>query len=496
MTPSNPEKPARHSWFAWVLLLLGLGLTAAGYWKVSRFQSDTEPFAVLLIGILVSVVLFALAQRHAKTRAAANVLRSEIKTAEQSLQKAQTELALALDQQKAADQRLKELQHELIRLREERARTSKLESVGWVAGSIAHDFNNVLTGIMGSVSLLREERGLSPAVTEKLQALELAGLRAHELTRKLLALNQGGAPLKQPIDLPDLVRPVVEEALRGTSLHAEFAFAENLPRVSIDPGQITQALHHILNNAREAMPNGGGLRISTRLERPASGNEQNLPERPLVALDIQDHGHGISSQLLPRIFDPSFTTKQAANGLGLPTARAILRRHEGFITAKSEPGKGTTFTLLFPLLAEKPVEPQAEDAPLTGKGRVLAMDDEAAIRGLLAVLLEHVGYEVTTVADGTEALREYGKALQEKRPYGAVILDLFVPRGMGGKEALRQLRALDPNVKTIISSGDSNDPAVLDYEAHGFTGRVEKPYRLRELAAVLNSAMHDGEHHS
>ena len=483
MSSAHAQPPHPRPWFAWFLLLVTLGVTLAVCLKLSRYGGNVSPAMLLAGGVIVSITFFTLASRIGR-------LRAEAEDCRHSLAENQAELERVVAEGKRFEAQLASLREEVGRVKAERTRASKLESVGWVAGSIAHDFNNVLTGIMGSVSLLREERGLPPSVNEKLHALEMAGLRAHELTRKLLALNQGGAPVKQAMGIADLVRTIGEDSVKGSKIGMEFDLPTGLPPVSIDPGQISQAMHNILKNAQEAMPEGGRLRVSARVERPKAGNEDRLPERNFVAVEIQDHGKGIPRELLPSIFEPSFTTKPNANGLGLATARAIARKHDGFITARSEPGEGSRFTIWLPALEPSSAVDQGDDGPLTrGKGRILAMDDEPAIRGLLTVLLEHLGYQVTAVADGAETVRQYRKALEEQKPYGAVILDLFVPHGMGGKEAVQELRKVDPQVKAIVSSGDSNHPAVAEFAKHGFAASVEKPYRLRDLASVIESVV-------
>jgi PAS domain S-box-containing protein len=369
---------------------------------------------------------------------------------------------------------------------EELLRSSKLESVGLLAGGIAHDFNNVLTGIVGNLSLIREDRELPEAVRERLGKLESSAFKARTLTQQLLTFAKGGSPIKQTVSISEVIRDSVEFALRGSNLLPEFSLASNLPSVEIDKGQIGQVIQNIVINSIQAMPDGGTIKIIAQPQLLEEGNRLGLKAGAYVKASFQDFGGGIQPENLGRIFDPYFTTRKKSSGLGLATAYSIMRRHEGAITAESEWRKGCTFHLYIPA-SEKAAPPETPRTPSnkTNGGRILAMDDEPSIRALLTAILSHFGYSVTTAPDGSEAIREYENALASGNPFGVVIMDLTIPGGMGGKETIRRLREIDPQVKAIVSSGYSNDPVLADYKSFGFAGRVEKPYRIQDLESAV-----------
>jgi CheY-like chemotaxis protein len=250
---------------------------------------------------------------------------------------------------------------------------------------------------------------------------------------------------------------------------------------------MSQVMQNLVINSKHAMPNGGVLQVTA--SNFIVDRSVNLPLRPgpYVRISIEDDGTGIQPEHLGKIFDPYFTTKPNGTGLGLATAYSILRRHDGLITVESEWGQGSTFHLYLPASGARPAIRNTEQTPrLNGAGRILAMDDEAAIRTLLCQILRHFGYRPHAVSTGEEAILEYKRAADEGDPYRAVIMDLTVPGGMGGKEAVAELRQIDPNVRAIVSSGYSNDPVLANFRQYGFVARVDKPYRLAELAGVLS----------
>jgi len=243
------------------------------------------------------------------------------------------------------------------------------------------------------------------------------------------------------------------------------------------------------------MPSGGVVEV--KCENVLLG-EKDLP--PLragchVSISIRDYGVGISPGVLSRIFDPYFTTRKNGKGLGLTMVYSIVRNHQGHITVTSEPGEGTTFTVYLPCgSAAAPVSSHEDAAPPGtgsphGKGKVLVMDDEENIREVAGEMLRFIGYSVEFADDGAEAVKQYEKALASGEPYAAVILDLTVPGGMGGSEAMEILRNMDPDVKAVVSSGYSNDPIMSDYKSFGFRGIITKPYKLTDLKKVLGEVI-------
>lgn len=377
---------------------------------------------------------------------------------------------------------------ERIKLDQELLKASKLDSLGRLAGGIAHDFNNLLTAILGNLSMIQTwmnpKNHLFPFVSEA----ENASLRAKSLSLQLLTFAKGGSPLKKPLALQQLVFESANFALSGSSTLCHGDISDDLWQVNADAGQIGQVVHNLALNAQQAMPAGGALTIRGKnvimSEEEAAGITLPAPGK-YVKLTFQDCGNGIPPHALPKIFDPYFTTKPTGCGLGLSTAYSVIKNHHGTITASSVPGQGSTLTIYLPAHGEIPAATVPSPSVGNGEGRILVMDDEESIRLLLGEMLRYLGYEVQCVAEGKEALNRYQEAYHAQRPFSAVILDLTVPGGLGGKDIMRQLQEFDPHVKGIVASGYCNDPVISRYSAFGFHGVVAKPFRLTELSQVL-----------
>ena len=375
-------------------------------------------------------------------------------------------------------------------MEEERQSAAKLESIGILAGGIAHDFNNLLTGIMGNIGLAKRHVEPKSKAMDRLAEAEKASVRAKDLTQQLLTFASGGAPIKETVSVAALISDSATFALRGSNVRVEFSLPDDLWLAEIDEGQISQVITNLVINANEAMPEGGVLNIGAKNTVIQRRGELPLPKGNYVEITIEDHGTGISKEHLDRIFDPYFSTKQKGSGLGLATAYSIIKNHGGYITAKSKLGVGTTFRIYLPA-SEKPIPKKEETAPvealITRKGRVMVMDDEEVIRKLLHDELTDVGYEVELTVNGAQAIERYRKAKESGQPFDAVILDLTVPGGVGGKEVIRKLLEIDPNVKAIVSSGYSTDPIMSDFKEYGFSGVVAKPYTIAKLEETLHS---------
>jgi len=371
------------------------------------------------------------------------------------------------------------------RMEQEQLRSSKLESVGLLAGGIAHDFNNILTLILGNLALARS--GGNGHLAEYLREAETAAVRARDLTRQLLTFAKGGDPVRRVSALSDVIRESTTLALTGSAVRGEVRIPEGLWPADVDPGQIYQVINNMVINAQQAMPNGGVVRISAvncgGEELEAVGLD---PAHPFIRIDLADEGVGIDRENLSRIFDPYFTTKQKGSGLGLATCYSIVRKHGGRITLESELGCGTTFHIYLPARPDAIVTPTREDlSPLSGSGRILIMDDEPGVRKVAVRMLRSLGYEVQESAEGSEAIGCYRAAMEKGQPFDLVIFDLTIPGGMGGVDAVRELRKLDPEVKAIVVSGYSNDPVLSSPGEFGFAGVVAKPFTTAEFARVV-----------
>jgi two-component system cell cycle sensor histidine kinase/response regulator CckA len=372
------------------------------------------------------------------------------------------------------------------RLQEERQKAQKLESIGVLAGGIAHDFNNFLAGIIGNLSLAKLDVQPGHPVSRALGEMEKAASRAKELTQQLLTFSKGGAPVKQITRIDELLRESAQFVLRGSKVRCEFSIDEGLRPVNVDEGQISQVIHNLVINADQAMPDGGTVTIRGSNVSLMPDNPYSLKPGDYVQLSIHDRGVGIKREHLTKVFDPYFSTKQKGSGLGLAVAYSIIADHDGQLTVDSKLGEGTMSTILLPASNNtQAIGTNEKQGIISGYGRILVMDDEDFIRELASAMLQKIGYEVALAKDGQQAVALYRKALDHGKPFDAVILDLTVPGGMGGKETVRQLVAMDPHVRAIVSSGYSNDPVMANYSDYGFCAAVKKPYLVQKISQVL-----------
>lgn len=380
---------------------------------------------------------------------------------------------------------------EHIQLRYEREKAQRLESLGVLAGGIAHDFNNILTGILGNLSYSRRLLSAEHRASECLAECEKAAFRASELTRQLLTFARGGEPTKKPVNTVTLLEESLSFALRGSGTQYELSCPDDLWWINADAGQINQAIHNLLLNAAQAMGKTGTVRV-TACNCPVGTTPAVLAAAGHVRIDVKDDGVGIPPENLPHIFDPYFTTKEHGTGLGLSSVYSIVQRHGGVTDVASTPGVGTVFSIYLPS-AESHGESEDRSGPIVtkpaGQGRILIMDDEEMIRTLGEMILSEEGYTVECCSSGAEALDRHRQAREQGTPYDAIILDLTVPGGMGGKEVAEQIRSVDSRTSLIVSSGYSEDPVMARHEQYGFNGSVSKPYTVDnicgEVARVL-----------
>lgn len=377
---------------------------------------------------------------------------------------------------------------------EDLLRIDKLESVGVLAGGIAHDFNNILSVILGNISLVKM---CVTSDDEKLQKrfndAERAILRAKDLTQQLLTFSRGGLPVKTTSAIQTVLKASCRFAVTGSNIQCEFDLPNDLLPVEIDAGQINQVINNVVINAQQAMPNGGTIRV--KAENIISSEKMAkqglvMNQGAYVKIAIQDNGIGIAQENIGKIFDPYFTTKEQGSGLGLATSHSIIKKHGGHISVESLSGKGTIFSIYLPA-SSRSVECKQLNGKLTcqGKGKILVMDDEDMIREITGELLQNIGYQVEFAKNGNEAITLYKTAYDLGKAFDAVILDLTVPGGMGGKETIHELLDIDPKIKAIVSSGYSNDPIVAEFGKYGFRGVIIKPYHLTELNQTLQNVL-------
>jgi PAS domain S-box-containing protein len=376
------------------------------------------------------------------------------------------------------------------RMEQEMQKMQKLESLGLLAGGLAHDFNNLLTSIIGNVSLAKMLIGIDHKAFERLTEAEKAAQRATDLTYQLLTFAKGGAPIKKVASITEIVKEAVSFALSGSSVNCTYNIPANLWSTEVDKGQMSQVFNNLIINAIQAMPNGGTVHIGFENIPVAEKEVVPLNAGDYVRITFRDEGVGIPKQHISRIFEPYYTTKQTGNGLGLSTVFSILKRHDGYISIKSKVGVGTTFTIYIPALKDTDSsDSESVGGIKLGKGKILIMDDEPLIRNVATEIMSALGYEVGIAKDGKEAIEAYKKAQTEGKPFDLVIMDLTVPGGMGGKEAVAKLREFAPSAKVIVSSGYSVDPIMSEYKKYGFSGVINKPYNANQVSATISKIL-------
>jgi PAS domain S-box-containing protein len=378
------------------------------------------------------------------------------------------------------------------RLEMERSRATRLESLGTLAGGLAHDFNNILVGVVGNLSLAQSMLcAEDAAIATRLAEAEVACMRARGVTNQLLTFAKGGAPVKTTASMPELVVECSRFALSGSAVAPRFSFDPSVWSAEVDVTQTGQVVHNLVLNAMQAMPRGGVVTIGlenievTSAERWRS---TGIVSGDYVRLSVEDTGQGISPQHLGHIFDPYYTTKEKGAGLGLAISYSIVRAHGGAITVDSRPGEGCRFDVYLPANRRGAAEVIPSPPPQRRQGRVLLMDDDTEVVEVTRDMLQMLGYDAETTACGTTAIERFREETERGCAFDAVVLDLTVPGGMGGADAVRGIRAIRPEVPVVVTSGYADNAVLAHFRDHGFDGVLPKPFGLADLTRALDEA--------
>jgi PAS domain S-box-containing protein len=365
----------------------------------------------------------------------------------------------------------------------------KMESLTILAGGIAHDFNNILTVVLSNITLAKMSMSSVEELLKILAEMEKILFKAKNLTHQLLTFSKDGVCIRKPASIAELLKDTTEFAVRGSSVTCEFQIPEDLQSAEIDAGQISQVINNVVINAEQAMPEGGVIRICA--ENVVVNQKDGLPlkEGNYVLISIKDEGIGIREEHLKRVFDPYFTTKQRGSGLGLATSYSIVKNHGGHIAVESEAGVGTAFHMWLPASGKEVVAEEEPNGLVRGSGKILLMDDDESILEATLEVLKFLGYKPEFSKNGSDAITLYMEALNAGRPFDAVVMDLTIPGGWGARETIEELMRIDPYVKTIVSSGYSDHPVMVNYRKYGFRGAIAKPYSAEELSTILHGVL-------
>jgi PAS domain S-box-containing protein len=385
--------------------------------------------------------------------------------------------------------------------------------------AMARDFDQILINVMGNIAIAKNLNGPHNAVAVRLNEIERSLQRARDLIEQMSSISpQKGQP-KVRIEIEPTVQEIVGGVLRGTMMRAEYLFPRHLPELELDLEAFTHVIRNIITNSVQAMDKGV-VRISAELvPRDQFAKRPDIPLKPgeYVRLQFRDQGHGIPEKALPRVFEPYFTTRSGSQGLGLSTALSSIHRMGGTILIDSTPGVGTTVSIYFPTSAsgaiEEPSMPkpaQSTTSPSSRSGaaasssrsstptmmpmsqkkkRILLMDDEQMILDIVSRMLGHLGYEVITCTDGAQAIAAFTKAKSQGEPFDLVMMDLVIPNGVGGQDAVHTIKKIDPSARVIASSGHLDHPVMVEHDKFGFNAVLEKPYKMEKLQQVIETVI-------
>ncbi|MBP8987764.1 MAG: response regulator [Spirochaetes bacterium] len=379
---------------------------------------------------------------------------------------------------------------DLVHYEDEMVKTAKYESLSIFAGGIAHDFNNMLSAILGNISII-EHLTQNDKIINAAGRAQKAIFKARDLTTQLLAFSKGGAPVKTSASLVNIIKDTAEFVLSGSAIQCRFIISDDLHNALIDPAQISQVIHNIILNARQAIGQQGTITITAN---NVVVNDPSLPiSGEFIEITIHNTGEGIPPDIMPYIFDPFFTTRKDGHGLGLSIVYSIIKRHDGHITVESS-NEGTCFTLYLPKAESIPkikAAKQHDSSYLTPSLSIVIMDDDEMVTESLREMLSLQGCDVMTVRDGDAAVKVASQAVKQNKPFDIAILDLTIQGGKGGVDSIRELKAIVPGCKFIASTGYTNEAILSNYKEYGFDAILPKPYTFNELIKVLSSLINN-----
>ncbi len=370
---------------------------------------------------------------------------------------------------------------------------SRLESMALLAGGIAHDFNNVLTTIISNLSLAKLETPPGVPVRNHIEDAIEASQNAQSLAQQILDFTKGRTSTIQTVDPSRLIRQVARLSTMGSRVRCDVHASDEIWGIEVDLRQIRQVLHNLMINACQAMDQGGVIQAS--VENILVDESMNLGLRPgpYVVLSVRDRGCGIAEENLEKIFEPYFTTKEDGTGLGLATCRTIVQRHGGSITVHSKVNVGTVFRVYLPAC---PVDeqfrqepPKSDPSVIGGDGCILVVDDQDSVRLAAERMLEKLGYQTVSAADGQQAINLYRQKTHTSEPVSAVLLDMTLPGGLCGDEVMEEIRKIDPNARIIATSGWFDEDAEERFLLDGYAGILPKPYAVEKLSQKLHESM-------
>jgi nitrogen-specific signal transduction histidine kinase/CheY-like chemotaxis protein len=393
---------------------------------------------------------------------------------------------------------LKKAEKERRALQDRVARSEKMEAIGLLAGGVAHDGNNILTGISGYLELLNMRIPSDDPNRKYIQGTLEATRKMGQLIDDLLTLTRSAVTRKEIISLNDVVTDYLSSPMCKSLLgiHEKVRIDERLQPSLLNimgvSSQLVKLVMNLITNAAEAMPGGGSIEVTTSthvLDQPVEGYDRSIPQGQYAALTVSDQGTGISDSDLSRIFEPFFTTKKtgrSGTGLGMALVYGIVKDHKGFIDVKSEVGKGTTFTILFPVTMKEPVEESGElPGQYLGRGqRILVVDDVSSQRALLSEILTRLGYVVEAVSSGEEAIEHL-----KKEKADLVVLDMIMDPGIDGLETYRRILDLHPGQRALVVSGYAKTERVSEAQRLGAGPYLKKPYTLQNIARAVQEEL-------